>query len=564
MKAIESTVVRVERKIDESGSREQELKAQLAALREQLEEARDALRAIRAGEVDALVHQGGVFKLDSASDENDRFHAQVLKDINEAVVAMDTAQRITFINSAAEEQYGVKASEVLGRSIDELYAQEWLHPSDPAAVQKALEEEGQWRGECVHIRRDGSAMQVEKTLSRSHDSEGRPIGMLAVVRDVSPRARAQAALAEAARQKDHFLATLAHELRNPLSPLMNGLYLLDVVKEDPVRLQETQDMMMRQLRHMVRLVDDLMDLSRISRGKLTLKTEMLDLRDILPLALEASKPLIDEYGHHLQHHVPADPVIVRGDPNRLMQVVSNLLNNAAKYTAPQGTIELWLGSMDGHAVIKVKDNGIGIAKEHLQRVFDMFAQVRQGAFEHKGGGLGIGLNIANKLVTMHNGSISVHSDGPGRGSEFIVTLPLSMKLSPGQSGAHGMPHHQPEAQRILVVDDNVDAATSLALLLRSAGHDVRVAHNGAQALDIGERFQPGTVLMDIGMPVMDGITSCERMRETEWGADIVIVAISGWGQEQDRKRSAKAGFDQHLVKPVDRQTLDRLLVGIGV
>jgi CheY-like chemotaxis protein len=257
-------------------------------------------------------------------------------------------------------------------------------------------------------------------------------------------------------------------------------------------------------------------------------------------------------------------VLVKGDPNRLMQVVSNLLNNAAKYTPPQGTIELWLGSVDGHALIKVKDNGIGIAKEHLQRVFDMFAQVRQGAFEHKGGGLGIGLNIASKLVTMHNGSINVQSEGHGRGSEFIVMLPLALKLTPEGVVVPGAHHHKTVAQRILVVDDNVDAATSLALLLRTSGHEVSVAHNGAHALEIGENFRPGIVLMDIGMPVMDGITACERMRETSWGSEILIVAISGWGQEQDRKRSAKAGFDQHLVKPVDRQTLERLLEGVGV
>ena len=544
--------------------RSRELQAENEDLRMRLDEALDALRAIRDGEVDALVHQGRVFKLDTASNESDAFHAQVLSQINEAVVATDTEKRITFINPAAATQYGVTASEVLGRHITEMYTTEWLHPTDPKMIERALEENGEWRGECIHIRRDGTAMQVESTMSCSRDSEGNLIGQLSVIRDVSQRARTQAALEESARQKDHFLATLAHELRNPLSPLMNGLYLLEVLRDDPEKMGETEAMMMRQLRHMVRLVDDLMDLSRISRGKLTLKPERVDLREVLKLAVEASGPLINEYGHRLKQHIPRTPVLVQGDPSRLMQVVSNLLNNAAKYTPPQGRIDLHLGTVDGHGVIRVEDNGIGIAPHHIGKVFDMFSQIRQGAYDHKGGGLGIGLNIASKLVAMHSGNISVHSDGPGKGSVFTVTLPLLIK----PDGTR--PHHVKAGarsltpQRILVVDDNIDAATSLALLLRASGHDVRVAHNGAQALEIGEEFLPKTVLMDIGMPVMDGITACEHMRESAWGHDILIVAISGWGQEQDRKRSAKAGFDEHLVKPVDRQTLEGLLERVGV
>jgi PAS domain S-box-containing protein len=562
--AIERIEVGSSRSIGKEHSSERELKAEIAALQLQLEEAQDALRAIREGEVDALVHQGRIFKLDSASNESDIFHGQVLAQINEAVVATDLEDRITFLNPAAAFQYGVRPSEVLGRNIHEMFTAEWLRPNDPQLVRKALEELGEWRGECVHIRKDGTAIQVESTMSCSRDSEGNTIGRLAVIRDVSQRARTQAALEESARQKDHFLATLAHELRNPLSPLMNGLYLLDVLKEEPQRLEETQAMMMRQLRHMVRLVDDLMDLSRISRGKLILKLEKTDLRDILKLAVEASQPLISEYGHSLIQHIPKRPVLVNGDPSRLMQVISNLLNNAAKYTPHNGRIDLYLGTADGNAIIRVEDNGIGIAREHLTRVFDMFAQVRQGVFDHKGGGLGIGLNIASKLVHMHKGEISAKSDGPGRGSNFLVSLPLLLK--PERTGKVDGPAITGKtiAQRILVVDDNVDAATSLALLLRANGHEVKVAHNGSQALDIGEDFHPNTVLMDIGMPVMDGITACEHMRERPWGHDILIVAISGWGQEQDRKRSSKAGFDEHLVKPVDRGTLEGLLQRVRV
>ena len=537
----------------------EDMKAQLAALRDRLAEAQDALRAIRDGEVDALVHQGSIFKLDSAIDENDRFHAQVLSQINEAVVAMDGQQRITYLNPAAERQYGVKTSDVLGRTVQDLYTLEWLHPTDPIGMKRALDEHGLWRGECIHILRDGTAMQVETTLSLSRDAEDRIIGLLEVVRDVSQRARTQAALEESARQKDHFLATLAHELRNPLSPLMNGLYLLDVVKNEPQAMKDTQDMMMRQLRHMVRLVDDLMDLSRISRGKLTLKPGRIDLRDIIKLAVESSKPLMDEHRHHLQQHLPDHPVWVKGDTSRLMQVVSNLLNNAAKYTPRQGSIGLWLGTADGHALIKVEDNGIGIARHHLSRVFDMFAQVRNASMEHKTGGLGIGLNIAAKLVAMHKGTIDVHSDGLGKGSTFTISLPLLLGPIAAEGPEASDRAYNAAAQRILVVDDNVDAAASLALLLRAAGHEVSVAHNGVQALEIGQHFEPSTVFMDIGMPVMDGITACQRMRELPWGQEILIVAISGWGQEPDRKRSARAGFDEHIVKPVDRRTLERLL-----
>jgi len=356
-------------------------------------------------------------------------------------------------------------------------------------------------------------------------------------------------LAEVDRRKSEFLATLAHELRNPLAPLRNGLELLSISDPDRATADQVRGMMKRQLDQMVRLIDDLMDLSRISRGTVDLRMERMDLRTALDQAVEACKQLIERQDHTLVVDIPDGPVMVEGDPMRLTQVFSNLLNNSAKYTDNGGSIAVRLDVQPDGAVVTVEDNGIGIAPDQLGRVFDMFAQVERKN-DRVQGGLGIGLNIVKHLVGMHGGRVTVASEGLGRGSAFAVTLPLAALQGAASTTEPLQPVRMPNPIRILIVDDNEDAANMMAMLLSKYGHTVRVAHNGQEALEEGEVLVPNVVLMDLGMPVMDGYTACARMRETPWGASATLVALSGWGQVEDRTKSTLAGFDHHLVKPI--------------
>ena len=384
-------------------------------------------------------------------------------------------------------------------------------------------------------------------------------GVVCYFYDVTAQKEAQEVLREADRRKSEFLATLAHELRNPLAPLRNGLELLTFAQQDQPTLDQAHGMMKRQLDQIVLLIDDLMDLSRISRGVIDLRKERLDLRAVLEQTVEGVRPIVEKQGHTLVLDLPDTPVQVEGDALRLAQVFSNLLNNAAKYTDRGGAIAVQLNMNDHEATVAVEDNGIGIAPEQIQRVFDMFAQVERSN-DRVQGGLGIGLNIVKHLVGMHDGRIMARSDGLGKGSTFTVVLPLA---SPAPVQAEAPPKKAESAKvaphRILIVDDNEDAANMMAMLLKKSGHEVRVAHNGEQALEEGKSLLPEVVLMDLGMPVMDGCTACRHMRGTTWGAKALIVALSGWGQEEDREKSHAAGFDHHMVKPIPSEEVFRLI-----
>ncbi len=399
-------------------------------------------------------------------------------------------------------------------------------------------------------------------LSRSvpiTDDQGRVERWFGTNTDITAQKQAEEALEETALHKDHFLATLAHELRNPLAPLRSGLQLMELDPDDPVTMESIRAMMVRQLDHLVRLVDDLMDLSRISRGKIQLVSEQVDLATVLATAIESSRPLIDRKGHDLNITATTGPVMVQGDPARLTQVVANLLNNAAKYTPDGGRIEVALDRLDGQARITVKDNGIGIDPEALPHVFDMFAQVSSTRQDGHDGGLGIGLHIVQRIMHLHGGRIEGRSQGHGKGSEFTMSLPLAATPEPVP---HSAPAPVPQGTtpcRVLVVDDNQDAAFSMSILLRKMGHTVEVAHDGLQAVERVRSFRPQVVLMDIGMPNMNGYEACTAIRATEEGRGIRIIALSGWGQEEDRRKSAEAGFDQHVVKPIDRSILMRLM-----
>ena len=384
--------------------------------------------------------------------------------------------------------------------------------------------------------------------------------------DITAQRRSELALMEADRKKDEFLATLAHELRNPLSPLRNGLRILELADDDPDLRRETQRMMDRQVGHMVRLIDDLMDMSRISRGTIELRKEVVLLHDVIEQALETSRPAIQKAGHRLNVLLFPDPVYVEADVTRLAQVFNNLLNNASKYTEPGGNIGLNLRLEGGEAIVSITDDGLGIPPDLLNEVFEMFTQVDR-SLERSRSGLGIGLNIVKQLVAMHGGRVEAYSEGLGKGSRFMVYLPLAEAPDPdpamattASSGTSNNDTSKKTLHRILVVDDNADSANTLASILRVLGHHVRTGMNGEQAVEMALSFKPALIFLDIGMPGMNGYQACRSIREAPGGAEMMIVALTGWGQAEDRRRSEEAGFDQHLVKPIDGQTLAHLLL----
>ena len=385
-------------------------------------------------------------------------------------------------------------------------------------------------------------------------------------RDEEKLRQLAAELAEVSDRKDEFLATLAHELRNPLAPIRNGLQLMKLAGQQTPVIEQARTMMERQLAQMVRLVDDLMDVSRISQGKLELRKARVALAAALNSAVETSGPLIDAMGHTLTVTLPDALIMLDADTTRLAQVFMNLLNNGAKYSDRGGHIHLTAERQGGDAVITVKDTGIGIAADQLPHIFGMFTQVDR-SLERSQGGLGIGLTLVKRLVEMHGGTVQATSEGPGKGSEFVVRLPVLADADADTSQPEVPGNAEPSAAkmsslRILVVDDNRDGADSLAELLTLMGNDTRTAYDGKQGLDMAEAFRPDVVLLDIGLPKLDGYGACRLIRQQAWGKSAVLIAVTGWGQDKDRQRTREAGFDHHLVKPVDPQDLMEMLAGI--
>jgi signal transduction histidine kinase len=362
-------------------------------------------------------------------------------------------------------------------------------------------------------------------------------------------------LREADRRKDVFLASLAHELRNPLAPIRTGVAILRMTGGES-RSETVLAMMERQLQHMARLLDDLLDVSRISRGKITLNRERINLREVVDAAVEVNRPLIEQMGHELSISIPPKPAFLNADPVRFAQILSNLLNNAAKYTPPGGWIALKAEHRGDEVEVSVTDNGIGMSAESLDSIFEMFTQVASQPSNAQGG-LGIGLSLAKGLVELHGGTIHAYSEGIGRGSEFRVRVPTHLTLD-AEPATPVSTVLAPQTFKILVVDDNRDAAASLSMLLELKGHLVRSAFDGEHALKLAEDFRPDIVLLDIGMPKMNGYEACRRIRERAWGAQMTLIAVTGWGQEDDRRKSSAAGFDGHLVKPVEPETLEEL------
>ena len=487
----------------------------------------------------------------------------VLGSINDEVWFADSQGRFTLANSSALREFGyadVQGVDVnnLAQSLRVLRADGSVRPSYEAPPLRALAGEiivGE--EEIVQTPRAGELRHREVNAAPVRDHAGQIIGAVAVVRDITQHKHAQAALRDADRRKDEFLATLAHELRNPLAPIRTAAKIIASPNVSPTQLQRAQTIIERQVSHMALLLDDLLDIARITQGKLQLKKGAVALNDMVDAAVEAARPLLDGKNHHLAVSLPQEPVVLDADPLRLSQILSNLLTNAAKYSDPGSHIEIIGTVQDQSLTIAIQDDGIGIDASAIGSIFEMFSQV-EGVMGRSDGGLGIGLALVKGLTELHGGTIEARSPGLGYGSEFIVRLPLS-PLYPVTSAQVADPGPPPTRSRILIADDNRDAADSLSMLLELAGHEVRVAHLGRAALSLAQAFRPDVALLDIGMPDMSGYEVAQQLRREPWGQAILLIALTGWGQEKDRQHALEAGFNQHMTKPIDLAQLETLI-----
>jgi len=462
---------------------------------------------------------------------------------------------VTDMNEAFLQMTGLTREEALGKSWQDFTPEEFYATSRRAA------EEAMRTGEVApferqYYRKDGSRWWGLFAARKVGDE------VVEFVLDVTERRSAEAALRLADRRKDEFIATLAHELRNPLAPLRNGVQIARLAGRSDATLQRAVDLMDRQLSHLVRLVDDLLDVARITSGKLQLQRTPVGLGRVLAASVEATSPLMQQHGHELRVDAGGEDSMVLGDFERLTQVFTNLLTNAARYTEPGGRIQLSLVHDGEEATVHVADSGIGIPPEEWERIFEPFAQVRPNP-GLTSSGLGIGLSLVKNLVALHGGRVEVYSAGLGRGSRFTVTLPIVMdgpaSQAPSSPGARAA--KAARIKRILVVDDNADAAASLAELLKLFGHETWTAGDGQEAIDIARTMLPDIVFLDLGMPRVDGIEAARRIRALPNVKQPLLVALTGWGQEADRQRTLQAGFDLHLVKPVDAAALGSILQG---
>jgi len=494
------------------------------------------------------------------SDRDRAMLAAIVESSQDAIISKTLDGVIRTWNAGAERLFGYAESEAVGKPITLIIPPERFG-EEKAILARLRRGERIEHYETVRVSQDGRRIDISLTISPLRDSRNNIIGASKIARDISDRKRAEEALREADRRKDEFLATLAHELRNPLAPIRNSLHILRMAGQNGVPVESVLEMMERQVAHMVRLVDDLFELSRISRGKIELKREHLELATVINQALETSRPLIEAGAHTLKVHLPDYPVSVEGDLIRLSQVFANLIINAAKYTEKRGTITVDAKCDGREAVVSVRDTGIGIPRDMLAQVFEMFAQV-ENPLRRSQDGLGIGLSLVRSLILMHGGSVEARSDGLGLGSEFVVRLPMADRKSAGAADApstNGASVEASPGRRILIVDDNRDAANSLALMLRLVGADVQVVYDGHSALEAIRICRPSVIFMDLGMPGMDGCEVARQIRQDPQNAELLLVALTGWGQEEDRRRSQDAGFDHHLVKPVDLSALQTLL-----
>ncbi|HUJ60971.1 MAG TPA: PAS domain S-box protein [Kofleriaceae bacterium] len=488
---------------------------------------------------------------------------QIVESVRDyAIFMLDTHGRILTWNVGAERLKGYRAEEIIGRHFSVFYPKEEIESGKCERELEGAARDGRYEDEGWRLRKDGSRFWANVVISAVRDSHGHLVGFSKVTRDLTERKRAEddrarrLAAEHANRAKDEFLAMLGHELRNPLAPISTALQLMRLRGGEPSKEQQVIE---RQVDHLMRLVDDLLDVSRIVRGKVQLKRRRLDLREIIAKAIEIASPVLEQKQHHLEVARMPGALAIDGDEARLVQVFSNLLVNAAKYTDTGGHISISARTLDHAMAVEVRDDGIGIEPALLPRVFDLFVQGYQGV-ERSRGGLGLGLTLVHTLVEMHGGTVTAYSAGPGEGSTFSVNLPLAAALDADERpAAVRAPAIAREPRRVLVVDDNADALELLAEALAAAGHDVRTALDPAAALEIARDFRPEIAIVDIGLPVMDGYELASRLRSELGDATLAVIALTGYGQESDRARSADAGFLAHFVKPVDVQRLSEAI-----
>lgn len=490
------------------------------------------------------------------SEERLRLMVECVRDY--AIFMLDTDGRVMSWNAGAERIKGYRAEEIIGKHFSTFYTLEDIEAEKPKREIEAVIRDGRVEDEGWRVRKDGSRFWANVIITALHDTQGTLRGFAKITRDMTAKRQVEE-LQSADRQKNEFLAMLAHELRNPLAPIRNGVELLKMSTKCEPDIYDTTQMMERQIVHLVRLIDDLLDVSRIVTGKIHLELEPIDVCEFIDRAVEEVQPTIDGRGHELMLVRPSRPLVVEGDVVRLAQVVSNLLTNAAKFTDQPSQIWLTVEARDSEAFIRVRDEGIGIETDQLDRVFTLFEQ-GDTTVSRSRGGLGIGLTLVKRIVELHGGSVSATSGGQSQGSAFIVRLPLSnLAASHARSRPFGTIDRHSSNRRILVVDDNVDAAISVAKMLKLWGHDVQTAFNGPEALEKAHDFEPHLVLLDIGMPGMNGYEVAKRMRaEREFDA-VIITALTGYGQPEDQVRSLEAGFNHHMTKPPNPAALAALL-----
>jgi two-component system CheB/CheR fusion protein len=500
-------------------------------------------------------------KTERALDKALAYADDIIATLREPFLVLDADLRVKTANRAFYESFHVSKEETENRFVYDLGDGQWDIPGLRTLLDEVLS-----HNRAVH---DFEVKHSFPTLGRKtmllnarpfSSGSKHPELILLAVEDVSVLRERADELADVSRHKDEFLATLAHELRNPLAPIRNAVQFLgmDGLTEPDVRA--ARDVIVRQVAVMVRLIDDLLDVSRISRNQLDIRKQRIDLAAVIESAVESSRPLIQQCGHGLTVSLPPKPVHLDADPIRLAQVFSNLLNNAAKYTRRGGHIWLTTELEGSDVVIAVRDNGIGIPGDMLASIFDMFTQVDR-TLEREQGGLGIGLTLVRRLVEMHDGNIEARSNGLNEGSVFVVRLPLLIQsLDKPPPRIDGPKATALRECRILVVDDNKDSAETLAMLLQLDGNDICIAHDGLEAVKEAEAFRPEFVLLDIGLPKLNGYEVARRIRRQPWGREMVIIALTGWGQDEDRRLSQDAGFNFHVVKPVDLAALEKMLV----
>jgi PAS domain S-box-containing protein len=526
-------------------------------LRRRLEEAEETLRAIRSGEVDALVVVGAegerVYTLEGA----DHPYRALIESMQQGALSLGDDGTILYCNRRFAEMVATPQEKVIGAAMVD-----FIHtPQRP--LFEDLRRRGRGSGSQGEIRLeslDGSLTPAYLALAPLPLGDGSSLSL--VVSDLTEQKKHQDLL-EVNRRKDEFLAMLAHELRNPLAPIRNALYLMKRGEVDATSTGEVWSMMERQVEHLARLIDDLMDVSRISTGKVELRWEEVELTSVIARAIDVVRPLIEQRGHQLSVDLPDLPIRLRADPTRLEQVIDNLLTNAAKYSDPGGRISLSASLEGDSAVLRLRDSGIGIAPEQLPHIFGLFVQAER-RLDRSQGGLGIGLSLVRSLVGMHGGQVTASSEGLGKGSEFVIRLPAlpAAELSAPRALGNGTPAPKSALpqHRILVVDDSVDSARSMSLLLkRMWGQVVEVAHDGEEALEKTKTFRPDLILLDIGLPGMSGYDLAKRLRDQPESEGLTLVAMTGWGNEDDLRRSRESGFAHHLVKPVDIDALRDLI-----